>query len=251
MCDSCDGLTRRSLLKSAAALGVAGGIAGMLAACQTEPQAAESIPDVYDDHLSEEPGGVRIDPSKIKVPPAQPAQVTEYGEIMPRSAWTGAPLRLANGTPMDGVTRLTIHHSGDGKAFLGETTADVARHLQIVQQAHLQRGMIDIAYHFAVDRTGRVWQLRWLEYEGQHVRRSPNGTPNNPHNIGVVVLGDFDKQGVTVAQRDRLFTMVRLLRGKYSLAQRAVYMHGELVGTSCPGTRLRPLILDARRRGMF
>ena len=247
MCDACDGFSRRTFLKAATALGAA----GIVASCQTEPPAAQTIPDVYDDHLSEESGGVKIDPSKIKVPPPQPPQVTEYGEIMPRAAWTGVPLRLANGNPMDGVNKLTIHHSGDGKPFLGESTADVARHLQIVQQAHLQRGMIDIAYHFAVDRTGRVWQLRWLEYEGQHVRRSPNGVPNNPHNIGVVMLGDFDKQGVTVNQRDRLFTMVRLLRNKYSLAQRVVYMHGELVGTSCPGARLRPLIQDARRRAIL
>jgi hypothetical protein len=245
MCDTCDGLPRRTFLKTTAALGAA----ALLAACQTQP--VQNLPDVLDDPLSEGTGGVKIDPSKIKVPPPQPPQVTEYGDIMARSAWTSVPLRLANGTPMDGVTRITIHHSGDGKAFLGTSVADVARHLQIVQQAHLQRGMIDIAYHFAVDRTGRVWQLRWLEYEGQHVRRSPNGKPNNPHNIGVVVLGDFDRQAATVNQRDRLCNLVRLLRGKYSLAPRTVFMHGEIVGTDCPGARLRPVILDARKRGML
>jgi N-acetyl-anhydromuramyl-L-alanine amidase AmpD len=149
---------------------------------------------------------------------------------------------------MGGVARVTIHHSGDGKPYLGETTAEVARHLQAVQLGHLQRGMIDIAYHFAVDRTGRVWQLRWLQYEGQHVRNSVNGTRNNAHNVGICMLGDFNVQPVTVAQRDRLCEMVKLIRSKYALAPGAVFMHGELVDTDCPGKSLKPVIADARRR---
>lgn len=247
MCDSCQhdsgrGFSRRDLLKAGAL-----GAAAFLASCQNPPQGADNIPDPLDDHLSENISGVKIDESKIKIPPPQPPEKTEYGEIMPRAAWTNSSLRLANGIPMDGARLITIHHSGDRKPFLGESVADVARHLQIVQQAHLQRGMIDIAYHFAIDRTGRVWQLRWLEYEGQHVRASKDGTRHNPHNIGIVMLGDFDLQDVTVNQRNRLCEFVRLVRGKYSLPTGTVFMHGEIVRTSCPGTRLRPLILDARR----
>ena len=162
---------------------------------------------------------------------------------------------------MGGVNKVTIHHSGDGKPFMGESVAEVARHLQIVLQAHLQRGMVDIGYHFAIDRVGRVWQLRWLEYEGQHVRASKDGTRNNEHNVGVVVLGDFDVQGVTVPQRDKLVEFVNVVRGRYGLMlangrpppPRAgtLFMHGELVETDCPGRQLKPLIVDARRRGVI
>ncbi len=185
-----------------------------LAACTPDSPATSlyPLPDVYHDHLSESPTVVKIDPTKIVVPPPVPAQKTDYGDIMPRAAWTTSPLRLKEGVPMNGVTRITIHHSGDGKPFLGESTTDVIRHLQVVQQGHLQRGMIDIAYHFAIDRTGRVWQLRWLQYEGQHVRNSANGTRNNEHNIGVVCLGGFRPQVVTMVQRDRLLSLVKMLR---------------------------------------
>jgi hypothetical protein len=239
---------RRDFLK-AAVLWVG---AAALAACQADPY--DDLPAVYTgDLVNEYPGAVRIDRSKIVAPPPAPPPPTANGSILPRSAWTSSPLQFKNATPMNGVTKITIHHSGDGKAFLPKTAADVARHLQLVQQAHLQRGMIDIGYHFAVDPQGRVWQLRWLGYEGQHVRLSPSGSHNNPHNIGIVVLGDFNLQTVTAAQRDHLFELVRLLRAKdkYDLPPAAIFMHGEIVDTDCPGKNLKPLILDARRRNLL
>jgi hypothetical protein len=238
--------SRRAWLK-AAALGAA---AAGLAACN--PHAENELPDVYQGDLVNESGGaVRIDRSRIVAPPPVKPTPSDYGSIMPRAAWTTSPLQLRNPNRMDGVRKITIHHSGDGKPFTAQTPADVARHLQVVQQAHLQRGMIDIGYHFAVDLQGRIWQLRWLEYEGQHVRKSANGTPNNPHNVGVVALGDFNIQGVTATQRDRLFDLVRLLRTKYALAPSAVFMHGEIVDTDCPGKALKAAIADGRRRRLI
>lgn len=234
----------RSFLKTVAAT-----LAAMaLGACVNDVPTVD-LPDPYHQQVVDEFGPpVRIDKTRIVAQPPAPPQPSEYGFIMGRSAWTSMPLQLKNGTAMDGITRITLHHSGDGKPFIGESPADVARHLQIVQQAHLQRGMIDIAYHFAIDRTGRVWQLRWLGYEGQHVRNSANGTRNNAHNVGIVLLGDFNVQSVPAAQRDRMCELVRLIRSKYSLRPADVFMHGEEVDTDCPGKALKPLILDARRR---
>jgi hypothetical protein len=246
MCEHCHEATRREVLKGAA-LGLA---AAALAACG-EPPPLNDLPNAYEEHVPDESGArVKIDESKIVIPPPQPPQVSDYGSIMPRSAWTTSPLELRNATLMGGVTKLTIHHSGDGKPFTPATAADVARHLQIVLQAHLQRGMIDIGYHFAVDPQGRVWQLRSLKYEGQHVRMSANGFHNNEHNIGVVALGDFNLQAVSTAQRDRLLELVRQIRAKYVLKPAAVFMHGEIVQTDCPGKNLKPVIVDARRRNL-
>jgi hypothetical protein len=254
MCRHCSSFSRREVLKLTA-LGLG---AAALGACSDADR--HDLPDVYQDHLVQESGAgkVRIDSSKLFTTPSVPPQSSEYGSIMPRSAWTNSPLALRNGTSMNGVTKITIHHSGDGKPFMGNSTADVARHLQVVQQAHLQRGMVDIAYHFGIDRMGRAWQLRWLQYEGQHVRVGRNGKRNNEHNIGVVVLGDFNVQAVTAQQRDRLFELVRLLAAKFALTTAAgrprpntVFMHGELVDTDCPGQALKPWILDARRRAVI
>ena len=242
MCENCCGISRRDMIKTVAA-GVVAAVVGSLAGCQQVGRTEGAV----------KAGPVKIDVTKIVVPPAVPAQKSEFGEIMPRRSWTRAGLTLARGDAMDGVRRITIHHSGDGKPFLGESVVDVARHLQIVQQAHLQRGMVDIAYHFAVDRAGRVWQLRWLQYEGQHVRMGKNGVRNNAHNVGIVVLGDFNRQAVTAAARDRLFVLVGLVRDQYAPRRPgdiAVSMHGDLVDTDCPGRQLRPLVEAARRRGI-
>jgi N-acetyl-anhydromuramyl-L-alanine amidase AmpD len=152
---------------------------------------------------------------------------------------------------MNGVQRITLHHSGDGKPFLATSIADTARHLQAVQRAHFQRGMIDIAYHFAIDRAGRAWQLRSLLYEGQHVRIGQNGTRWNEHNLGIVTLGDFNLQSPTAPQFARLLSLVRLVQQKYAIPLNRVRMHGELVQTDCPGRHLVPLLLDARAKNVL
>ena len=246
MCEHCYEPSRRELLKGAV-LGLA---AAVMAGCPPETPLNE-LPNAYEEHVPDE-SGVRpkVDESKIVVPATQRPQVSDYGAIMARSAWTTTPLALRGATAIGGVTKVTIHHSGDGKAFLPASAADVARHLQIVLQAHLQRGMIDIGYHFAVDPQGRVWQCRSLNYEGQHVRMSANGVHNNEHNVGVVALGDFNVQAVPAAQLNRLLELVRQIRAKFGLKPAAVLMHGEIVQTDCPGKALKPLIADARRRNL-
>jgi hypothetical protein len=253
MCDPCHHArevepSRRHLLKLLAAAATAA-----IAGCQVAP--TSELPDAYKDHLvSESRGGpMRIERNQIVIPPETKPTQTEFGSILPRSAWTSLPLTLRKGKSMDGVNKITIHHSGDGKPFTATAAADIIRHLQIVQQAHLKRGMADIAYHFAIDPTGRVWQLRWLQYQGEHVRPGKNGASNNAHNIGIVLLGDFNLQRLPAPQRDRAFDLVRLLRGssKYNLPAKAVFTHGELVGTDCPGKYLESIITDARRRGQL
>lgn len=229
--------------------GVMVGMAGVLVGC---PPAAEQreLPEPYEGSLEGEGPVPPMASKTIVLPPVTPPQKTEYGDIMPRRSWTGASADLARGRPMGGVQRITVHHSGDGKPFVATSVVETIRHLQMVRQAHLQRGMIDIAYHFAVDRAGRVWQLRSLRYEGQHVRPSKDRRIFwNEHNIGIVVLGDFDLQMPTQAQVDRLMAFVHLVRGKYALAVDRVYVHGELVQTDCPGRHLGPAVKAARVRG--
>src|SRR4051812_33510394 len=121
MCDHCHP-TRREILKLAAA-----SLAATLAACQANPandHAVSDLPDafLYDDHLKGEQGQklapVKIDPKTIVVPPPPPAERTDFGDIMPRRAWTRIPLELPSGDSIDGIKKITIHHSGDGKPFL-------------------------------------------------------------------------------------------------------------------------------------
>ncbi len=243
MCDRCDGLSRRSFLKGAALSAAA------LAGCEQRPQTTEHVDP--QEKLEGEGSKTPIvqDARPIVVPPAVPPKRTDYGDILPRRAWTAVPMEYGRGRPMNGVDRITLHHSGDGTPFLATSVADTARHLQLVQRAHFQRGMIDIAYHFAIDRAGRAWQLRSLLYEGQHVRIGADGTRWNAHNIGIVTLGDFNLQSPTPAQFARLIAFAKLVRTKYAVPVKNVRVHGELVDTDCPGRHLAPQIMNVRSRG--
>jgi hypothetical protein len=214
------------------------------------PPPRTQLPDPYETDLEGEGPKAAVNPQVVPLPPPTPPQQTPYGDIMPRRAWTGSPLAIPHWRLMDGVSRLTVHHSGDGKPFLATSVPDTVRHLQGVREAHLRRGMVDIAYHFAVDRAGRVWQLRSLMYEGQHVRPSKDRRIFwNEHNIGIVTLGDFNLQSPTPAQVSRLISFVHLVRGKYAIPLSRLSIHQELVQTDCPGKRLAPLVKEARVRG--
>ena len=256
MCDHCDNppLSRRNLLKLSAL-----SVPALLTACAETTPVRQDLPSPDIFNFADLPEGsppIHINPKTIPIPPTAPPERTDLGDIHPRSSWTSSPLTLKNGIkfetdPKNNVRPnprdlLVIHHSGDGKPFLPASRADVIRHLEIVRQAHLQRGMIDIAYHFGVDPFGQAWQLRSLMYEGQHCRPGKNGQSFNSHSIGVCLLGDFNLQALPTAQRDRLFALVKLLRAKYALPMTAVKMHGELVDTDCPGKSLRAALTTAR-----
>lgn len=242
MCNHC--LPSRRDLFKLTALTAAAALSGCT---QTE---LTPLPDPYISNLEGEGPKPPVDTKQVPLPPPIPAQRSSYGDIMPRRAWTSASLDIPRWRPMNGVARITIHHSGDGKPFLATSIPDTIRHLQAVRQAHLQRGMVDIAYHFAIDRAGRAWQLRSLRYEGQHVRPSADRRIFwNEHNIGIVTLGDFNLQSPTPVQVARLLAFTKLVRTKYALSPDLVRIHQELVTTDCPGRHLGPLIKDARSRG--
>jgi N-acetylmuramoyl-L-alanine amidase len=92
---------------------------------------------------------------------------------------------------------------------------------------------------------GRVWQLRSLAYQGEHVRN------NNEHNIGIVVLGNFDMQPMTAQQKEKAKSFGMLVRKQYSLPIARVYTHQEIVSTECPGTGMQPYMVQVRRQGLI
>lgn len=178
-------------------------------------------------------------------PPLRPLpKVTSAGGIILREAWARQGPNLRTIDPMNGVRMITFHHSGDPKPFYQDGFAETAQHLEWVREYHRSRNFQDIGYHFAIDRMGRVWQLRSLKYQGQHVRY------NNEHNIGVVVLGNFDIQLPTQAQRDRICVFGRTLRNQYGLLPKYVFTHQEIVSTSCPGKNLQPYMKQVRKQGL-
>ncbi|HUO10236.1 MAG TPA: peptidoglycan recognition family protein [Phycisphaerae bacterium] len=184
-------------------------------------------------------------PSHPLPPPVVKAEPANTYGILPRSMWARGGPDMSRVDPMNGVKLITFHHSGDPKPFWASDFGETAQHLEYVREYHRSRNFQDIGYHFAIDRVGRVWQLRSLKFQGQHVRY------NNEHNVGVVVLGNFDMQPMTQQQKDKVRIFGTLLRKQYSLPISRVYTHQEIVSTECPGHGMQPYMVSIRRQRLI
>jgi hypothetical protein len=174
--------------------------------------------------------------------------------VIPRSVWTKAgPAKPY--MPMDGINLLTFHHDGDPVPFAQDDYWLTAQYLERIRAYHAKEGFQDIGYHFAIDRAGRVWELRPVAYRGEHVRTEvgKDGVLHrwNDHNVGVVVLGNFMLQTPTDAQKQKICSFGSSLRQQYKLSLAQVKVHQELVATECPGVQLRPYLDQIRQRQLI
>ena len=106
--------------------------------------------------------------------------------IMARSAWQAR--RPVQAPALNPTLRLAVvHHSVTANAY---APADVPGILRSIQAYHIDsRGWNDIAYNFAVDKYGTVWEAR-----GGGVTNAVEGghaLGGNFESTGVVTLGDF------------------------------------------------------------
>ncbi len=164
-----------------------------------------------------------------------------------REDWKAKPVSDAT-EPLTSPRRVTVHHVGDRDVSSDEREA-TARLIRGIQQNHQQkRRWVDIGYHLIVDRAGRVWQGRSLDLVGAHA--GPGGA--NVGNVGVLALGNFDRQRLTSAQTLALKRCLDRLRERFSIAPGEVYTHREIralhgLGTTdCPGKRLQTWVDDYR-----
>lgn len=143
--------------------------------------------------------------------------------------------------PMGTVQRMTIHHEGSPRANWDTSTASIMTRLQQIQSAHHNRMKAgDIGYHYVIDRGGRVWQGRSVQYQGAHVAE------NNSQNIGIMCLGNFELQHPSAEQLSTLTQLcVALMRG-YNLKEADIYCHRDLRNTLCPGRHLYAKIQQMR-----
>lgn len=161
--------------------------------------------------------------------------------VLRRSSWANeAPYlpKLYAATP---YYMLTVHHQGADTTRV-ERQEDVARLLRHVAQSHLKRGYGDIGYHAIIDRSGVVWEGRSLRYQGAHV------SGHNPGNIGVMLLGNFERQRPSARQLDSLASTVRAFCSALDIAGRRVLGHRDLASTLCPGRYVYPHLPAIRPR---
>ncbi len=164
---------------------------------------------------------------------------------VPRSEWTQARPDVDDVNMMNGVNRITLHHEGM-EAITTTSYRKTLEEVRAIRHSHVHaRGWSDIGYHFIVDRAGRVWEGRPIRYQGAHV------TGHNKHNVGVVALGNFNRQSPTEEQIQGMVRIVRKLQAKYDVPADQIYTHRELGSTACPGRRLQARIERLRSNGRF
>lgn len=166
--------------------------------------------------------------------------------VIPRSAWTNAQPNWSVSKPMNGVTRITVHHDAMNSVGLVSQTG-AARRLAGIRADHTGRRdpstgnhWVDIGYHYIIDPSGRVWQGRPVSIEGAHVANT------NDHNLGVMMMGNFDEQQPTPAALDALAAFVASQMRLYRVPRSRVYTHQELKPTACPGRNLQRFMIAAR-----
>jgi N-acetyl-anhydromuramyl-L-alanine amidase AmpD len=143
------------------------------------------------------------------------------------------------------ITRITVHHDGM-KPFTQTTSAAASGRLESIRRAHLRRKpqrFGDIGYHYAIDPAGRVWACRPLTYQGAHV------AGQNPGNLGIVLLGNYDKQSINRAQQAALLAFLKSQSTMYGIPEGRVRTHQEMAPTACPGSSLQRYMVAIRRNG--
>lgn len=100
-----------------------------------------------------------------------------------------------------------------------------------IKQWHLQRGFIDIGYHYVITLDGKLHIGRKIREVGAHCKG------HNKYSIGICYVGGLDSRGHpkdtrTDAQRDSLLRLLRQLKGIYRDA--TIHGHREFANKACP-----------------
>ena len=182
-----------------------------------------------------------VEPPRVVPRPAPVRTPVETVSAISRSSWAKAAPIGGRLNPMGSYERITVHHEGWTRVWFSDYRSTAAR-LESIRKSHLDRLKAgDIGYHFVIDRAGRVWQGRLLQYQGAHVR------DHNRGNIGVMVLGNFNNQHPTDVQMSALGQTLKSLMRRYRVPVHRVYTHQELIPTSCPGRSLQRSMVVLRK----
>lgn len=167
--------------------------------------------------------------------------------ILSRAGWHAAKRK---GSPVAmRPTRVTVHHT-QGAQTMSE--ADTAAAVRGIQHYHMAGRAAegkdtwdDIGYHFLIDGSGRVAEGRPAETLGAHAGGA------NENNIGISMMGDFNRQQPTPAQVESLTRLVSFLAIKYGQnpsRQGFLEPHRHYDQTDCPGKNMMAILASLRER---
>lgn len=220
-------LSRRDVVHGGLLLGAA----ALLSGCQSNRAVSANLPGpAWPDQ--ERPGEpVKVANPNTLHPGGQPSQGTVA--VIPRTRWTTAqPFLSREAIPMNGVSRITVHHDAIVNSDV-RSTDDAARRLNAIRKGHIGEGWVDIGYHYIIDPQGRAWEGRTLRLQGAHVRNQ------NEHNLGIMVMGNFDQQRPTPAALATLDLFVAEQMRRYAVPLSRVFTHREIGPSQCPGRNMQ------------
>jgi len=180
--------------------------------------------------------------------PAAPENLAGSDWFRPRSSWAVEKIQLDRAYPMAVKPyRITVHHSAEIKLPDGtRETGDAVAVLRFIEKAHIQgigknEPFACIGYHFIIASDGTVYEGRPLQYQGAHATGD-----NNKGNIGICLLGDFDKHQVPAAQKKSLVEVLDRLCLAYGIkpSKSTVLCHKDFRTTECPGKFLEPVVRE-------
>jgi len=187
-------------------------------------------------------------PREMPAPVAPPPAPTPSGfaYVINRDKWAKGAPGPSDLNKMLPISSITVHHDGM-EPFYSTDQNSAAWRLEKIRTAHRANGWADIGYHFAIDRDGRVWQGRPLQWQGAHVKNRNEG------NIGVLMMGNFDRQSPSTPQTKALAMHINKLMNLYKVPTKRVYTHQEWPGaaTACPGVNLQRYMVSARSNGVI
>lgn len=218
-----DLMNRRSLLGG----GLVIATAALLGGCASKPRFQPMSKEGWD--------------TKPGTKPPRSDQSGPVAGVIPRRQWTSSGPIMALANPMNGVSRITVHHSAIESGRI-RSKADAARMLVNIRGGHLAQNWADIGYHYIVDPAGRVWEGRPVTLQGAHVKNQ------NEHNLGIMVMGNFETEKPSAEALQALDGFLAQQLRRYGVPISRVYTHREIGPTACPGRSLQAYMMQTRSR---
>lgn len=153
-------------------------------------------------------------------------------EVIGRNGWGAREPIVEYGSHT--IERLTIHHTAVELADDSQAPSRLRGH----QAYHQQQGWADIAYHFAIDRHGNVYEARPFS--------APGDTFTNYDPAGhflPVLEGDYNIQQPTETQIDALVLLLAWAASEFGVDPATISGHRDHASTTCPGDHLYRVIV--------
>ncbi len=183
-------------------------------------------------------------PTVVARPPTGVPRVTvpktpQRIQLHKRSSWQARPPRTRRVVPMTRPSRITVHHTADQPAIASLGVSDPEQYLRRIQDyctGSLQWG--DIGYHYLISADGRIWEGRSIQYQGAHA----GNNSLNRGNIGIALIGNFDRDRPTSSQVESLGSLLGALSSVHEIRPTRIYGHKDLRDTGCPGKHLQSIL---------